>query len=250
VLSTPQITTPHGFFGRTGGVSTGIFDSLNISYASSDATTNVDANRRICAEKLGMIDAPVLTLKQTHSAICYTVIHPFDSGNAPAGDALVTSAKGLILGVQTADCAPVLFHDAEAGVIGAAHAGWKGALTGVLEATVTAMVRIGATLENITAVIGPCIRQPSYEVDAVFYQTFLAESAAYQTFFKDTESPLHFQFDLAGFVRFRLYGAGVGMVEDVEQDTLSQPTDYFSFRRATLAGEQEYGRQLSAIALN
>jgi YfiH family protein len=150
---------------------------------------------------------------------------------------------------MTADCAPVLFHDPVAGVIGAAHAGWKGALGGVLESTIGAMVRLGAAPERIIAALGPCIRQASYEVDTVFYQTFLSEAAAYQTFFADTDNPLKFRFDLAGFVRFRLYNAGIVQVDDLERDTVADEADFFSFRRATLRGEDDYGRELSAIVL-
>jgi hypothetical protein len=240
----------HGFFGRQGGVSASPYNGLNVSYSSSDSERNITENRKRCVLALGMPDnTPLLTLQQTHSADVMSVTTPHNNQQAPCGDALVTRTPNLILGVQTADCAPVLFFDPEAGVIGAAHAGWKGALGGILEATIAAMQQIGASPEQTIAVIGPCIQPASYEVDTLFYQTFVSKAAAYQTFFTETQAPLKFRFDLPGFVRFRLYGAGIAEVEDTEQDTLSQEDTFFSFRRATLRGEQDYGRQLSAITL-
>lgn len=239
----------HGFFTRRGGVSAGLYDSLNIGFGSSDDRANVRRNRERCLAALDLPDAALVTVRQTHSPDVITVTAPFDPLTAPEADALVTTQKNIVLGVMTADCAPVLFHDPAAGVIGAAHAGWKGALGGVLEATIGAMIRLGAAPERITAAIGPCIRQPSYEVDTVFYQTFLGEAAAYQTFFAATDNPLKLQFDLAGFVRFRLYNAGIVQVDDLERDTVAEEADFFSFRRATLRGEADYGRGLSALAL-
>jgi polyphenol oxidase len=240
----------HGFFGRKGGVSGGVYDRLNISYSSRDTTDNVQQNRQRCLVALGFApETPLATLQQTHSREVMVVDSPYDSRCAPEGDGLVSRTPGLVLGVQTADCAPVLFYDEEAKVIGAAHAGWKGALGGVLEATVHAMQRLGAAPERMLAAIGPCIQQASYEVDAVFYQTVVSEAAAYQTFFKETADPLKFHFNLPAFVRFRLYNLGVMLVDDVECDTVSNPDDFFSFRRATLHAEADYGRELSAIAL-
>jgi YfiH family protein len=242
-------TIRHGFFTRNGGVSGGLYQSLNVGYGSSDDRSSVRQNRARCAEALGLPETPLVTVRQTHSPDVVTVTAPFDPLAALEADALVTTQKNIILGVMTADCAPVLFYDPAAGVIGAAHAGWKGALGGVLECTIGAMLRLGATAERIVAVIGPCIRQPSYEVDSVFYQTFLSEAAAYQTFFAATDNPLKFQFDLAGFVRFRLYNAGIVQVDDLERDTVAEEEQFFSFRRATQRGEADYGRALSAIAL-
>lgn len=249
-LTSSALSVRHGFFTRRGGVSDGLYNSLNIGYGSRDSRENVRRNREICLAALGLpADAALVTVRQTHSADVVTVTAPFDPLTAPEADALVTTEKNIVLGVMTADCAPVLFHDPVAGVIGAAHAGWKGALGGVLESTIGAMVRLGAAPERIIAALGPCIRQASYEVDTVFYQTFLSEAAAYQTFFADTDNPLKFRFDLAGFVRFRLYNAGIVQVDDLERDTVADEADFFSFRRATLRGEDDYGRELSAIVL-
>jgi YfiH family protein len=249
-LTSSALSVRHGFFTRRGGVSDGLYNSLNIGYGSSDSRENVRRNREICLSALGLpTNAALVTVRQTHSADVVTVTVPFNPLTAPEADALVTTQKNIVLGVMTADCAPVLFHDPVAGVIGAAHAGWKGALGGVLESTIGAMVRLGAAPERIIAAIGPCIRQASYEVDTVFYQTFLSEAAAYQTFFADTDNPLKFKFDLAGFVRFRLYNAGIVQVDDLERDTVADAADFFSFRRATLRGEDDYGRELSAIVL-
>ena len=239
----------HGFFTRQGGVSTGLYNSLNVGYGSNDDRENVRRNRAVCLAALDLPDAALVTVRQTHSPDVVTVTAPFDPLTAPEADALVTTQKNIVLGVMTADCAPVLFCDPVAGVIGAAHAGWKGAIGGVLEATIGAMVRLGAAPQRIVAAIGPCIRQPSYEVDTVFYQTFLGEAAAYQTFFAATDDPRKFRFDLGGFVHFRLYNAGIVQVEDLDRDTVAEETQFFSFRRATLRGEADYGRELSAIAL-
>ncbi len=239
----------HGFFGRAGGVSLSPYDSLNIGFGSQDARADVQQNRVLAMQALRWPEQHLVTVTQVHSADVVDVTEIFDSITAPHADALVTRIPGIMLGIQTADCAPVLFADPVARVIGAAHAGWKGALAGVLEATITAMIRLGADPQSIQAAIGPCIHQPSYEVDTVFYQTFMQASAAYQTFFADTEQHNKFLFDLAGFVRFRLYNTGVMQIDDLEQDTLSQPQAYFSFRRSTLQGDTDYGRQLSCIGL-
>jgi polyphenol oxidase len=239
----------HGFFTRRGGVSGGPYDSLNVGYGSSDDREAIHRNRALCCMALGLPDTPLVTVRQVHSPDVITVTAPFDHMSAPEADALVTAQRNIILGVMTADCVPVLFCDPLAGVIGAAHAGWKGALGGVLEATIGAMVRLGAAPEHLVAAIGPCIRQPSYEVDTVFYQTFVSEVAAYQTFFAATADPVKFHFDLAGFVRFRLYNAGVARIDDLERDTLADEADFFSFRRATLRDEADYGRELSAVVL-
>jgi YfiH family protein len=253
MITAPLLTHPaitHAFFGRQGGVSDGVYASLNIGYGSKDARENVARNRALAMNSLGLGDVPLVTTTQTHSAIVHVVTTPFDAITAPEGDGLVTNVKNIALGVQTADCAPVLFYEPEAGVIGAAHAGWKGALGGILEATVRAMEGLGAATEKIIAAIGPCIQPSSYEVDRVFYQTFLAQSAAYHTFFTQGETPLKFYFDLPNFVRFRLYNCGVTKIEDVAEDTASQPEKFFSFRRATQQGEADYGRELSVICLH
>ena len=253
MITTPALTHPaitHAFFGRQGGVSEGVYASLNIGYGSKDARENITHNRALAMEALGLPNVPLVTVTQTHSAIAHVVTEPFDAMTAPEGDGLVTTMKNIALGVQTADCAPILFYEPEAGVIGGAHAGWQGALSGILEATVRAMEGLGAAPEKIIAVIGPCIQPASYEVDSVFYQTFLAQSAAYHTFFTEGDTPLKFYFDLPSFVRFRLYNCGVTKIDDVAEDTVSQPEKFFSFRRATQQGENDYGRELSVICLH
>jgi YfiH family protein len=239
----------HGFFTRQGGVSEGLYASLNLGLGSRDNPAAVMENRCIVAQQLGIDESHLCTLRQVHSPDVVTLDKPYDKSQAPEADALVTNQPNIALGMLTADCAPILFYDPEAQVIGAAHAGWKGALGGVIEATLRAMAVLGATPAQTLACIGACIRQPSYEVDHVFYQQFLSQSAAYQTFFAGTDNPLKFRFDLAGFVRFRLYNAGVFHIDDLEDDTASNTADYFSFRRATLNGEEDYGRQISVIML-
>lgn len=238
------LAVPHAFLGRTGGVSTGIFASLNVGLGSIDDPAAVAENR---ARALAAIDADhLVTLHQIHSAEVVTVTGPIAVDARPKADAMVSATPGLALGILTADCAPVLFADAAAGVIGAAHAGWKGALGGVLEATAAAMRELGATA--IAAAIGPCIARKSYEVDAAFRDRFLAADPENARFFAPGK-PSHFQFDLEGFAAARLAAAGVRRVDALGLDTYSRPARYFSYRRATHAGEPDYGRQLSLIAL-
>lgn len=238
---------PHGFLGRTGGVSTGAAASLNVGLGSGDDEAAIAENRRRAAEAIAP-GARLVGLYQVHSARCVTVTDPWDDAHRPEADALVTDRPGLLLGVLTADCAPVLFADRAAGVIGAAHAGWKGALGGVTDATVEAMVALGARPERIVAAIGPCIAQPSYEVDEGFRVRFLAADAASAAHFGPGR-PGHWQFDLPGYLARRLLHAGIGTVEQLGLDTYSQEGRYFSFRRATHRREASYGRQISAISL-
>lgn len=190
----------------------------------------------------------LVLVKQVHSALALAVTEPFEPGALPEADALVTAMPGLVLGIVTADCAPVLLADAVGRVIGAAHAGWRGAFGGVLEATVAEMVQLGADRSAIRAVIGPTIAQSSYEVDAVFRERFLAADSANVAFFAAGQ-PEHFQFDLPAYVRHRLLACGVAVVEDSGIDTYSQPMRFHSFRRATHRSEPTYGRQFSLISL-
>jgi polyphenol oxidase len=238
---------PHGFLGRTGGVSTGIFDSLNVGLGSSDDKDAIRENRRRAVAAIGG-DLTLVTVHQIHSA---TVVEadawPDDA--RPHADAMVTNRPGLALGILTADCAPVLFADAQAGVIGAAHAGWKGALGGVLANTVAAMAKLGARRDRIAAAIGPCIARRSYEVDEAFLRRFVVADEEYEAFFIPGRRASYHQFDLEGFVARRLADAGVATVEALGQDTYAQSTRYFSYRRTTHAGEPDYGRQISLIAL-
>jgi hypothetical protein len=240
------LAAPHGFLGRTGGVSTGLFESLNVGLGSSDAPDAVLENR---ARALAAVapHARLVTVHQVHSAIAVEAADwPLDG--RPEADALVTDRPGLALGILTADCAPLLFEDAEAGVIGAAHAGWKGALGGVIEATVEAMVRLGARPDRIAAAVGPCIARRSYEVDEGFRARFLSHDEANDAFFSEGR-PGHAHFDLEGYCLKRLAQAGVRRAEGLGTDTRTDPARFFSYRRTTLAGEPDYGRQLSLIAL-
>lgn len=242
----PAITVPHAFLGRTGGVSDGIFASLNVGLGSSDAPVAVHENR---VRALASVGAPTLvTLHQVHSPDVITVTGPIPVEARPQADAMVTAVAGLALGILTADCAPVLFADDEVGVIGAAHAGWKGAIGGVLANTVTAMEGLGADRSRIVAAIGPCIARRSYEVDAGFFRRFAETDPDYAGFFTPGREG-HHQFDLEGFVAARLAAAGLRTVIALSEDTYSQGARYFSYRRTTHAGEPDYGRQLSLIAL-
>lgn len=236
----------HGFLGRTGGVSEGIFASLNVGLGSSDRREPVIENRRRAVEAVAP-GARLVTLHQVHSA---RVVDAGDwsDGARPEADALVTNRPGLALGILTADCAPVLFADISAGVIGAAHAGWKGALGGILEATVDAMVRLSASCETIAAAVGPCIAQKSYETGGDFRARFVEIDPEHGRFFADGK-PDHFQFDLEGFCVSRLASAGLQRIEALGQDTYALPGQFFSYRRTTHNGEPDYGRQISLIAL-
>ncbi len=238
---------PHGFFGRRGGVSTGIVAGLQVGLGADDDAACIAENRRRIVNAL-IPDAPLATLYQIHSADVVRILSEGAARERPEGDALVTDRPGILLGILTADCAPVLFADPEAGVIGAAHAGWKGALYGVAAATVAAMETLGATRANIAAAVGPCIAQRSYEVDAGFHACFVADDLEHDRFFVSGRDG-RFQFDLEGFVGARLAGEGLAQVTLLGEDTYRQPARYFSYRRATHAREPDYGRQLSVIAL-
>lgn len=236
----------HGFLGRRGGVSLGLHAGLNVSYSEDDPAHTAENRRRAGAAVLP--GARLLTCYQIHSPDVVTVRAPWDDADRPEGDALVTNQPGLLLGVLTADCAPVLFHDPEAGVIGAAHAGWKGAIGGVTDRTVEAMEALGADRTRIAAVVGPCIAQKSYEVDAAFEARFTADDPDNARFFKAGRAG-HSWFDLEGYVAARLAGFGVGTVGMLGEDTYSQPERFYSFRRSTHAGEAGYGRLISLIGL-
>lgn len=234
----------HGFFGRTGGVSAGLYASLNGAPASKDDPAAIRENRARVSAAFG--GAPLVTLQQYHSAVTVTVTDPWAIEDSPKGDALVTNQPGLLIGLNTADCAPVLFADPVAKVAGAAHAGWKGAAGGVCESTIAAMEALGADRANIRAAIGPCISQPSYEVGPEFRAEF---PAAASVFFKPALRAGYFFFDLESYVADRLAQAGIGAVDKLGACTLANPDKFFSFRRATLAGEPDYGRELSVIML-
>jgi hypothetical protein len=233
----------HGFFGRHGGVSTGVYESLNCGPGSGDDAAAVAQNRALAAGALAP-GATLVTLSQIHSPIVHTVGADWDRKTRPSGDALVTTVPGMMLGILTADCAPVLFADQEARVIGAAHAGWKGALGGVLEATIAAMEALGARKERIAAAIGPCISQANYEVGPEFRAHF----SDGRCFVAGTR-PGHFQFDLEAYAAGRLAQAGIAPVALLGLCTYPPENGFFSFRRATHRGEMDYGREISAIVL-
>ena len=241
-LQSPALSARHGFFTRRGGVSTGPFASLNCSVSSADDPAHVAANRAAVAASLGATS--LLGATQTHGIDVATVVEPWLPGHGPRADALVTARPGLALGIVTADCTPVLLADPEAGIIGAVHAGWRGALAGVLEATVAAMRALGA--KSITAAIGPCIRQPSYEVRADLRDAVLARDPADARFFLDGR-PDHWQFDLAGYCAARL--VGLADVDTIAADTAAEPERFFSHRRRTLEASGPIGHQISTIVL-
>lgn len=239
----------HGFFSRHGGVSDGLYDSLNCGYGSSDNPSNVTINRERALIALGEQPENLVTAYQVHSPIAVCVERPWKEGDAPGADALVTNRPGITLGILTADCAPVLLVDETGGVIGAAHAGWRGALTGILESTIEAMTNLGAHPSRIAAAIGPCIGFNSYEVGREFPDPFLAENQADAVYFRDAPRPDHFQFDLVGYVARRLHDAGISSVDRLACDTFAEEASFFSYRRALHRAEEDYGRLLSAISL-
>ncbi|MBS0473374.1 MAG: peptidoglycan editing factor PgeF [Proteobacteria bacterium] len=236
----------HGFFGRRGGVSGGIYASLNCGPGSGDDPAHVSENRRLVREALGA--GTLNSLYQIHSPKVVTVTGDWDAG--PQADAMVTATPGIALGILTADCAPVLFADASAGVVGAAHAGWKGAFGGVLDATLAAMETLGAARERIVAAIGPCISQANYEVGPEFIDRFRSADSANERFFAPSSRPDHHQFDLESYCAARLKAEGVDKVERLSACTYERSADFFSFRRTTHRGEKDYGREISAIALS
>jgi len=238
---------PHGFLGRRGGVSTGLHAGLNVGLGSDDDRAAVFANRDLARDAV-LPGAALVTLHQVHSPDVMTVTAPIPLDARPQGDALVTDRPGLLLGVLTADCVPVLLADRQVGVVGAAHAGWKGALGGVTDATIAAMEALGADRARIAAAIGPCIGRASYEVSEAFADPFLSEDADNARFF-GAGRPGHLMFDIAGYVAARLANAGVGRVDMLDEDTCSQPGRFFSYRRSCLRGEPGYGRQISLIGV-
>jgi polyphenol oxidase len=237
----------HGFLGRRGGVSTGIHAGLNVGTGSTDDPATIAENRRRATEAV-LPGARLATVYQIHSADAVAVIEPFEERLRPHADALVTASPGLAIGILTADCAPVLFADREAGVVGAAHAGWKGALGGVTDSTIALMESLGARRERIAAAIGPCIARASYEVDDGFLRRFAEADPANERFFAGGRAG-HHRFDLEAYVAHRLAAAGLTRIEALGEDTYAQPERFYSFRRATHAKEPDYGRQISIIGI-
>jgi len=239
----------HAFFTRSGGVSQGVYGSLNGGIGSNDAPEKVVENRARMAAALGVKPDRLLTAYQIHSPDVVVADEPWTQERRPRADAIVTQVPRLAIGVSTADCGPLLFADSEAGVIGAAHAGWRGALSGVIEATIAAMERLGADRNRIAAALGPTIRQPNYEVGPEFAERFLAADPGNARFFSPSHRQGHAMFDLAGYIAERVARAGVTEFEDLGLCTYAEPARFFSYRRTTQSGEPDYGRHVNAIAL-
>ena len=241
-LTSDILSAKHGFFTRQGGVSSGDYASLNCGFGSGDEREIVQKNRDIVMETIG--GTKLITAYQTHSDICHVI-----SGNEEKleGDSLVTNKPGIAIGILTADCGPILFEDKKAGVIGAAHAGWKGARFGIIGATIRAMEHLGAS--EITAVLGPCIQRRSYEVKEDFMHVFATEGAQNGVFFTKSNNDGHYHFDLPAYIEMKLKKNGVENIQIMQEDTYSQPEKFYSFRRGTHEGKQEYGRLISAICL-
>jgi len=238
----------HAFFTREGGVSSGIYGSLNAGIGSKDDAADVAENRRRMAGRMGVSPPYFLTVHQVHSAHVVVATAPWENGSRPMADAIVTRTAGLAIGATAADCGPILLVDPAARVIGAAHAGWKGALTGVLESAIDAMEKLGAERHGMIAAIGPLIRQPSYEVGAEFVERFIDADPENALFFIPSARAGHSMFDLAGFIRRRLEHAGVLMIDDIGVDTYADE-NFFSYRRSVHRKEPDYGRHVHAIAL-
>lgn len=243
----------YGFYGRKGGVSQGIYKGLNCGTGSNDDQKLVALNRSMIADDLGVYDGRISTLWQCHSALCLSIkSHVPEGEERPKADALVTDVAGLGIGILTADCGPVLFMGEKANgavVIGAAHAGWGGALGGVLEDTVDKMIQTGAELENIKACVGPCIAQASYEVSDEFMIPFVEKHEEAEKFFKAARKPGHQMFDMPGYIAYRLSLSGIRKVSLMGLDTYADEENFYSFRRATHRGEGDYGREMSAIVI-
>jgi YfiH family protein len=240
--------TVHGFFGRDGGVSEGPWASLNMSLSTGDDPARVLENRRRAAATLGAPGEALLIARQVHGTTCVVAEFPWAPDAAPEADAIVTRMPGIVIGVTSADCAPVLLADPEAGVIGAAHAGWRGALDGIVDAVVGTMAALGADLARTVAVVGPCIARAAYEVGPEFRERFLQDDPASEAFFLEPRHGGRPRFDLEAYVTARLARAGVGRVQALGVDTCSDPARFFSFRRTTREGGGPFGTQLSAIA--
>ena len=248
-LRVDALPFPHGFFTRRGGVSSGAFASLNCSLSSPDDRGAVLENRGRVADSLDIPRPHLLGCTQTHGIGVAHVETPWQPGAGPNADAMVTNRRGLALGIITADCAPVLFADPEAGIAGAAHAGWRGALAGVIEATIAAMTRLGARADRIAAAVGPCIGQSSYEVAADLRDAVLARTTHDAKFFADGRREARWQFDLSGYCAARLRAAGVAKVTVTGIDTMAEEERFFSHRRRALAGGGPIGHQISVITV-
>ncbi len=239
----------HGFYTRQGGHSTGVFASLNCGYGSGDDKDIVQKNRASAMEHIEFDEHDLVTVYQTHSAKVATVTEAWRYDDAPHVDAMVTNQPGIALGILTADCAPVLLADAVNQVIGAAHAGWRGAKSGILKQTIKAMEKIGAEASNIAGAVGPCIRQDSYEVRDVFRSAFIEDDHKNESYFVPSSREDHYQFDLPGYIEDQLTALSISQVDILPFDTYSDEDLFFSFRRTTHQEKEQYGRALSAIGL-
>lgn len=249
-VTSPALLVPnvrHGFFTRNADGET--FGNRNCAYREGDDEAVIDANRARCAEAVGSTFAHLITVKQRHTADVVVATAPLNWREAPVADALVTATPGLALGILTADCVPVLFAARNARVVAAAHAGWRGAFDGVLENTVAKMESLGAARRDIAAAVGPCIGKASYEVGPEFIARFVDRDKIYAAYFSAPDAKGHAYFDLPRFAADRLNAAGVGMVDVTGHDTCAEEAQFFSFRRATLRTEPDYGRQMSVIAI-
>jgi YfiH family protein len=240
----------HAFFTRAGGVSSGIYASLNGGVGSKDDPSHVAENRARMAKTLGVAPENFVTAYQIHSPDVIVAEKPWRADARPKADAVVTRVPGLAIGVTTADCGPILFADRKAGVLGAAHAGWRGAISGVIEATLGAMEKLGARSENIVTALGPMIRQPNYEVGAEFFRAFIAASQDNERFFQNSARPDHYRFDLPGYIAARLALTGVGAIDDCGLCTYAEPDRFYSYRRSQHRNEPDYGRHVNAIVLS
>ena len=239
----------HGFFTRQGGASDGIYASLNCGLGSNDDRARVIKNRDRVAQHLNTASGQLVTVHQCHSDIALTVDRPFPEGMVPKADAIVTRTPGLVVGALAADCAPVLFADPKAKIVAAAHAGWRGAVGGIIESTIAAMERLGAQRQDICAAVGPCIHQDNYEVGAEFEAQFLAAAPGNAKYFRSLPGKVKAHFDLPGFVTQQLATANVTSISPSSLCTYSAPDLFFSYRRTTHRGEPDYGRQISAIVV-
>jgi YfiH family protein len=247
IRSAALAAVPHGFLGRRGGVSSGEMAGLNVGFGSSDDRGAIARNRELAIAAV-LPGAELATVHQIHSNVAVTVDRPWPQDERPHADAMVTDRPGLLLGILTADCAPVLLVDAAAGVVGAAHSGWRGAVARVTDATITAMEALGAQRERIAAAVGPCIGRESYEVDEAFRQRFVDEDEANERFFADGAGARP-HFDLEAYVVARLCAAGLRKVEALHLDTYADADRFYSYRRSTHRGEADYGRQIAMIAV-
>jgi len=239
----------HAFFTRAGGISGGTYASLNAGVGSNDDPGNVAENRARMATAMGVPPERLLTCYQIHSPHVVVAAEPWSAGERPRADAIVTTVPGLAIGVSTADCGPVLLADPHARIIGAAHAGWRGALAGITDETIAAMERLGAARQRIVAALGPMIRQKNYETGADLRDRFVAADQANGRFFRPAAREGYFMFDLAGYVAARLAAASVGTIEDVDACTYADAERFYSYRRMTHRGEADYGRHVNAIVL-